>query len=473
MLLKNLHKIKKNFSNSFMKLSFNLKNNIELCLSNNQKKFSSIKKNKNLFIKNKFKIQKRFYNFKINPYKNFQKISSKKNLTKQNLHQFSLQKNFLKTFLTKKQIKTHSQKPFQKQNQKKFKNLLKKILKTKPKLQKRLINEGYSQNIIAAWLLTTASIVLFMICLGGYTRLTKSGLSMTKWKPVNSKYPNSDKEWNNEFERYKETPEFIEGNPDISLSEFKKIFFVEYFHRSVGRFIGVVFGVPFLYFNYKGYFTKLMKKRLFFFFCLGGFQGLIGWWMVKSGFEKKPNYQSRPRVSTYRLLTHNSLALILYSSLLYNSLLLLTPLKYKASFQMLKDIKKIKKFSIILLHLIALNLLTGVTVAGIDAGKVFNTWPLMNGAIIPKNYWQQKKGFYNFFENCATVQFNHRFFAYLTYFTSLLFFFKMRKMVLPRPFFFAGKGLFFLVNFLSAPVIFKVNFWPSEKGQQRFKSFIG
>ena len=461
MLMKNLLKIKKNLLSSFKNPFLNLKTGLNIFsqknLLINQKKLEKSQKNLEINRSNFLKIQKRFYNSKKNEEKNNQiknLIKFQKRLFNNKKIKNSQIRNILKSLninnLIKFQKKYFTNKKENNINNNKEDNNKNKNREKKnynPDHIKKLIRDGYSSNIIALWLLTTASIVLFMICLGGYTRLTKSGLSMTKWKPINSKYPSSEGEWKNEFDRYKETPEFIEGNPDISLKEFKSIFFVEYFHRSVGRFIGLVFGLPLCYFNYKGYFTKVMKKRLFFFFLLGGFQGLIGWWMVKSGFEKKPKYQSRPRVSTYRLLTHNSFALILYSSLLYNSIILLTPLKYKANLQTLKNISKIKKVSILLLHLVALNLISGVTVAGIDAGKVFNTWPLMNGAIIPNNYWDKKKRLSNLFENCATVQFNHRTFAYITYFVSMVYFFKFRKVKLPVQFIYGNRLLVFFINF--------------------------
>ena len=129
-----------------------------------------------------------------------------------------------------------------------------------------------------------------MICLGGYTRLTKSGLSMTKWKPIGYKYPSNEEEWDYEFSSYKETPEYKIGNPDITLRQFQNIFFVEYFHRLVGNVLGGVFGLPLVYFISRGYFSPLMKKRLKLCFLFGGLQGLIGWWMVKSGFKNKPEY---------------------------------------------------------------------------------------------------------------------------------------------------------------------------------------
>ncbi len=179
---------------------------------------------------------------------------------------------------------------------------------------------------------------------------------------------------------------------------------------------------------------------------LGGLQGLVGWWMVKSGFKDKPNYQSRPRVSTYRLLVHNSFAVFLYSYLLYNGVSLLY-FNTNKSLKSGSSLKFSKRWVVLLLHLFIFNLLSGVTVAGIDAGKVFNTWPDMNGAFIPNNYWDKSKSTKNIFENCATVQFNHRIFAYCTYVATMLFYLKSRKMRFPKNIKFGIISLTFLINF--------------------------
>lgn len=153
-------------------------------------------------------------------------------------------------------------------------------------------------------------------------------------------------------------------------------------------------------------------------------QGLVGWWMVKSGMEEKPNYQTRPRVSTYRLFTHLSVAIVLYAGLYWNALTLLRKEQHHlvnlVNVSNATVYSSLRKWAVGLLLLVSLNLASGVTVAGIDAGKVFNTWPDMNGAFIPSSIWQKDKGWRNLFENCATVQFNHRNLGYATYFYSLL-----------------------------------------------------
>lgn len=309
----------------------------------------------------------------------------------------------------------------------------------------RLINEGYSNKLVALWLLGTAGLVLFMICLGGYTRLTKSGLSMTKWKPVGYKYPRTLEEWNEEFESYKKTPEYG-VNKGMSLQDFKRIFFIEYFHRLFGNIIGFAFGLPLAYFFARGYFTRSMKLRTLGLFGIGGLQGLVGWWMVKSGFKEKPSYQSRPRVSTYRLIVHNSFAVSIYAYLLYLGFKVWSPVKTIAESFDAAALKKSRRFAILLLHCIAFNLVSGVSVAGIDAGSVYNTWPDMNGKFIPQNYWNSELGYRNLFENMGTVQFNHRMFAYLTYTVTTMAFLRLRKLPVPRNVKFGMNLIYFAVN---------------------------
>lgn len=301
---------------------------------------------------------------------------------------------------------------------------------------------------VGYWLLATAGSVFFMICLGGYTRLSKSGLSMTKWKPIGYRYPPNEDVWNEEFENYKKYPEYQIANKGMTLSEFKFIFFWEYFHRLWGNVIGGLYFFPFAFFWARGYLKPKLRNRCLGLLALGASQGLIGWWMVKSGFKEKPDYQSRPRVSTYRLFVHLNTAITIYSILLWNGLNLIRPVQEKVvTSSTLTDLLKVRGKMILLLHFVAFNIISGVTVAGIDAGKVFNTWPDMNGSIVPADYLRRSPTWTNFFENCATVQFNHRTFAYLTYGTVSYLYFITRKMNLPP----AVKGsvlaLFVVVNF--------------------------
>ncbi|EGR29070.1 hypothetical protein IMG5_163600 [Ichthyophthirius multifiliis] len=277
-----------------------------------------------------------------------------------------------------------------------------------------LVKPG-KEKIIGSWLLFTAFAVFGMIVLGGYTRLSKSGLSMTKWKPIDYKLPQNDEEWQKEFENYKKYPEFLLANRNMALNEFKKIFFVEWIHRFYGSSLGFIFGIPLLTFTVLGWLKPKQLIRLSGLLCLGGLQGLIGWWMVKSGLDKKPEYQNRPRVSVYRLQVHLGMGTLLYSGLLWNALnLLRKPQEHILNAQSIHSTLKLRSLLIGLIHVIALNIISGATVAGLDAGKGYNTWPDMDGQFIPKEAFNKNSLIQNIFENKALVQFNHRMLAYLT-----------------------------------------------------------
>jgi cytochrome c oxidase assembly protein subunit 15 len=239
------------------------------------------------------------------------------------------------------------------------------------------------EKIVGWWLIGCAGGVLFMILLGGYTRLSHSGLSMVSWHPIQRQLPRDAAEWNKEFENYKNFPEFKIANPNMSLDGFKKIFFVEWAHRVAGNALGGYFLLPLIAFYGLKWIKPKATKRLLALGAIGGIQGLIGWWMVKSGLGPKPEYQQRPRVSTYRLFVHLNTAVLLYSGLLWHAFHLIRPAQElvltKANYP---AVKSVRLGMVMLLHFIALNIMSGALVAGIDAGKVFNTWPLMNGQYI-------------------------------------------------------------------------------------------
>lgn len=184
----------------------------------------------------------------------------------------------------------------------------------------------------------------------------------------------------------------------------------------LGRTLGFVFTLPFAYFGLRGQLRRRLVFRMFGMFGLGLCQGMIGWWMVRSGLESKPDYHTSPKVSVYRIFVHLNMAMIIFSFLLWNSLTLLMPATETrwtaSSFQKMRTVRK---STLGIVGLLGLNIASGAIVAGLDAGKVFNTWPLMNGSFLPGGYWRGEKGINNLFENMATVQFNHRSFAYLTY----------------------------------------------------------
>lgn len=308
------------------------------------------------------------------------------------------------------------------------------------------VNEGFNNWFVSLWLYGAAALVLCMIAIGGYTRLTRSGLSMTKWKIVGYKYPKTQKDWEKEFALYQQFPEF-KANPEMSMNEFKKIFTVEFVHRLAGNMIGGYFGFPMFYFWKRGYFTRSMKIRATILLALGGMQGLIGWWMVKSGLEKKPDYQSRPRVSTYRLIVHNTMAVGLYISLLTLAIKVGNPVRILPLLYDTSGIQLMKRFAMILVHCIGFNILSGVAVAGIDAGKVYNTWPTMNGEVIPSGYWRSELGIRNLFENLTTVQMNHRMLAYLTLIVTYIGSYKSFSKKMPLNIRMTCFGIFCLVNY--------------------------
>jgi len=243
-----------------------------------------------------------------------------------------------------------------------------------------MVHEQHRKKV-GYWLLLCAGAVIGMIVLGGYTRLSKSGLSMTRWTPAQKMYPSTEEQWSAEFERYKLFPEYQLAADKIDLRGFKRIYLIEYAHRVYGNALGILFGIPMIYFWARGYFRRGMKLRMLALLALGGSQGLIGWWMVKSGLGAKPAYQSQPRVSVYRLFVHLNTAILIFSMLFWNSMTLLRPAA-ETSWRVvnIESMLKTRKWAMIAIHLLGLTIGAGSIVAGIDAGKVFNTWPLMNGS---------------------------------------------------------------------------------------------
>ena len=233
---------------------------------------------------------------------------------------------------------------------------------------------------------------------------------MTKWRPIEYSFPGSEEQWQKEYDHYKEFPEYIHSPQQISLDRFKRIYFVEYLHRVSGSALGALFVLPLATFSALKWVKPKFALRLSCIGALGATQGLIGWWMVKSGLHQpKPTYQTKPRVSTYRLIVHLGMAMSIYSLLIWNAMtvlrkpqhLSLTPGNYGAANSM-------RRLSIVLLHFVAINILSGyniyniilrATMAGIDAGKVYNTWPSMNGQVIPEGLFKFDPFWKNFFEN--------------------------------------------------------------------------
>jgi cytochrome c oxidase assembly protein subunit 15 len=252
------------------------------------------------------------------------------------------------------------------------------------------------------WLLGLITLVALIIIVGGLTRLTESGLSITKWQLFSGILPpSSSKEWEEYFLLYKEIPQFILLNSNMSLNEFKTIFLWEYYHRLLGRFIGLFFMLPFFYLLFKKVLNKNLSIKLFFISILILFQGMIGWYMVKSGLTNNVS------VSHYRLAFHLFTAFIILSSLLW--IFLNYHNKQNKNFFEINSNLIILKF---LIFLIFAQIIVGALVSGLDAGKIYQTWPLMNGKYFPDDYF-----FNDLFDlnNPSFVQLLHRNIAYIIF----------------------------------------------------------
>lgn len=277
---------------------------------------------------------------------------------------------------------------------------------------------------VSLWLLILAGFILAMILLGGLTRLTNSGLSMVEWKViVGTVPPMNETDWNEAFEKYKQFPEYRKLNQDMALDAFKFIFLMEYAHRLLGRLIGLVFLFPFAFFWLKGWLLPPMKRRGLILLLLGGLQGLIGWYMVKSGLV------NMPRVSQYRLVLHLVTALLVYSlSLWYACQIRLRPLSHE-----LRPLASMRGMILGLLVLIGLQITSGGFVAGLKAGFAFNTFPKMNGEWLPRALGSLSPWYVNLLENPVTVQFTHRCLALLVFLAVCFFFFSyIRELREPR-----------------------------------------
>lgn len=279
---------------------------------------------------------------------------------------------------------------------------------------------GNSQKHIAVWLLICCFMVFMMVVIGGLTRLTESGLSITEWKPVSGIVPPIREEhWQEEFTAYKKSPEYIQKNFDMSLAEFKNIFWLEFIHRLVGRVTGFVFLFPFLFFIFRKHIDGKLSIKLGGIFLLGGMQGVIGWYMVKSGLVDDP------RVSPYRLALHLGMAFIIFALLWWEALRLWN---VKTKVRKNKKYKQIRNISYFVTGIIFLQVTAGAFVAGLDAGLTYNTFPLMDGQWIPDGMFIKNPFWVNFFENITTVQFQHRLMAFLVLFSVVLLILKFAEL---------------------------------------------
>ena len=258
---------------------------------------------------------------------------------------------------------------------------------------------------VAYWLLACCALVFAMVVLGGVTRLTHSGLSIVEWQPlVGTIPPLTEPDWSELFQKYQDTPEYQKVNRGMSLEEFKDIFWLEYFHRLLGRLIGVAFFVPLVYFLVRRKIDAALGLKLAGILVLGALQGLMGWYMVKSGLIDDP------RVSQYRLTAHLALAFVIYAAMLWAALDLLWP---RADAPENDAVRRLRRWAWGLTALVFLMVLSGGFVAGIRAGLAYNTFPLMNGYVVPPEIFMLDPWYENFFSNMATVQFDHRLIAWV------------------------------------------------------------
>ncbi|RXG89751.1 COX15/CtaA family protein [Bradyrhizobium zhanjiangense] len=255
---------------------------------------------------------------------------------------------------------------------------------------------------VRVWLIAVAALIALMMLVGGATRLTESGLSIVEWKPVTGSVPPlTEAQWTEAFEAYKRIPQYRELNAGMSLSEFKEIFWWEWSHRLLGRFIGVAYLLPFLFFLWRGGLPGELKRRLWLLFALGGLQGAVGWWMVASGLSE------RIEVSQYRLATHLMLALLIFAGIVW------TVRRLKERPQIAVP-ARLRFTSALLLVVTFVQIYFGALVAGLRAGRAYNTWPQIDGAFIPSadRLWFETPWWRNLFDNVLTVQFEHRMTAY-------------------------------------------------------------
>ncbi|KKB80991.1 hypothetical protein VW35_02120 [Devosia soli] len=255
---------------------------------------------------------------------------------------------------------------------------------------------------VRIWLYSLAAFVLLIVVVGGITRLTESGLSITSWKPISGTIPPlNDAQWQAEFDAYKQIPQYSVLNSWMSLDDFKYIFFWEWLHRLLARTLGLIFIVPFAVFLFQKRLPRHLAMPLFILFVLGGFQGFLGWWMVSSGLSELTS------VSQYRLAAHLTAASLLFVALIYVA----------RSIEPGRALGRVRPWhlvtAIVLGILLIIQIGAGAFVAGLDAGMGYNTWPLMDGALVPGGLFAMDPAWRNFFENALTVQFIHRTIAYV------------------------------------------------------------
>ena len=298
-----------------------------------------------------------------------------------------------------------------------------------------ILNNFKNETLIKVWLLSLIILIILMIIIGGLTRLTDSGLSITEWQLFSGILPPlNSSQWDKYFQLYKEIPQYKFLNYDMTISEFKVIFFWEYLHRMLGRLIGLTFLIPFIYFIYKSIITVDYKIKFSLIFLLILFQGVIGWYMVQSGLTDNLS------VSHYRLSFHLTIAFVILSCLVWIYLNFNTgnDKKFFSNFFKLDLLK-------ILIILLFIQIIIGAFVSGLDAGKIYQTWPLMNDNFFPNDFKITKFNDLFNFDNHSWVQFLHRINAYLILLLVILFGFKLmitKNFTLLKPYLLVLFGIF-------------------------------
>jgi cytochrome c oxidase assembly protein subunit 15 len=269
------------------------------------------------------------------------------------------------------------------------------------------------------WLWIGAILTAGTLVVGGITRLTESGLSIVDWAPIVGTIPPlNSADWHEAFARYQQYPEYVKLRPSMTLSEFKVIYFWEYLHRMIGRLIGMVFLIPFVWFWLRGYFTGPLIRRLLVLFALGGLQGLMGWYMVSSGLV------DRPDVSHYRLAAHLLLAMTIFGCCIWFANDLLARPRQETSAE---SRRFMLRALLALGTLLVIQIFWGALVAGLKAGFIYGTFPLMDGSLLPPNGWTRDPVLINLVENMATVQWVHRVLATVLLIGAIVFFVRVRR----------------------------------------------
>ncbi len=291
-----------------------------------------------------------------------------------------------------------------------------------PQDNPNISNTNADSHAVAIWLFICTIMIFVMVVLGGVTRLTHSGLSMVEWEPVTGFLPPmTELVWQDTFAKYQQYPEFKIKNPDMDLAGFKSIFWLEFIHRLWGRSIGIVFFAPFMFFLFRKKLGRQLIPKLITIFILGGLQGALGWFMVKSGLS------DRPDVSQYRLTAHLILAFFLYGWVLWTGLDLLFPKPHGIK----QSLHTYKGFLSALICLLVIAIMSGGFMAGTDAGLIYNTFPLMGDTLLPKDLFVFDPWIKNFFENTVTIQFTHRILTTLIFISVVGFWFKTLNQDLP------------------------------------------